>query len=113
MSGPGVGLVVALLKAVGRLALPAEAQISHLCDRGLWPSIDEFALELHEGAVLVPQFVANGWLAPRDAAAITAIDEMLDRMSRSGNQELWTLDALTEAHEWEAVRCRAREILAT
>lgn len=112
MSGPGVGLLVSLLKALGRLALPAEEQIAHLSGRGLLPSADELALDLHDGAVLVPQFVAKGWLTSRDATVITAVDEMLERMSGPENVELWTVDALKQAPEWEEVRRRAREVLA-
>jgi hypothetical protein len=112
MSGPGVGLLVALLKAVGRLALPAHAQLEDLQRRGLLPSADELALDLHDGVALLPQFVANGWLDPQDASAIATLDEMLAQMSGSANNALWTGQALTEASEWEDVRRQARAVFA-
>lgn len=111
MTGPGIGLLVALLKAVGRLALPADEQIAHLGDRRLLPSADEFALDLHEGAALVSQFVTHGWLTSRDAFGIVAVDEMLGRIRGADRVELWTADALEQAPEWEEVRRRAREVL--
>jgi hypothetical protein len=111
MSGPGVGLLVELIKAVARLALPADAQIRQLEKRGLFPSVDELALDLHDGVVLLPQFVANGWITSKDADAIAAIDQMLNRMSGPGNP-LWTADALTRAEEWGEVRRQARDALA-
>lgn len=112
MSGPGIGLLVALIKAVSRLALAADAQIAHLHERGLLSSADELALDLHDGVVLLPQFVASGWLTPDDASTITMLDEMLERMSGSENQALWTVEALKEASEWEEVRRRAQRVLA-
>lgn len=113
MSGPGVGLLVALLKTVARLALPADAQIRQLDKRGLLSSIDELALELHDGVPLLPQFVANGWITSEDAAAISALDETLGRMSGPDKQSLWTAGALREAKEWEEVRRQARDALAS
>ena len=112
MTGPRVEHLVALLKAIGRLALPASAQRAQLRERNLRPSIDELALELHDMAILVPQFVAEGWLTPNDAAFITQLDQFLDAMSGPDQQRLWTEEALNTASEWEEVRRRAREVLA-
>jgi len=109
MTGPGVKLLVALLKAVGQLALTANVQIVFLRERGL--PIDELALGYHDGAVLVSQFVANDWLTPSEGAEIDKIDELLDGMSGQDKAQLWTEQALEESPEWEAVRSRAREML--
>ena len=101
-----------LIKAVARLALPADGQLAYLRDLGVSPSIDELALELHDGVVLLPQFVANGWLAVVEATAIEALDESLLRLGEQNDGAWWTEAALVEAPEWEEVRIRARVVLA-
>jgi hypothetical protein len=111
MSGPGVGLLVMLLKAVARLALPAEDQVAYLRRLGSWPSVDELALELDDVVELLGQFVASGWITEQDADAIRALDDLLGRMSGDQNEHLWTEHGLTTANEWEEVRKRARDIV--
>lgn len=111
MSGPGVGLLVTLLKAVARLAWPAEAQLGELRKRGLLPSTDELALDLHDLVALVPQFVSSGWLSQADASAITELDQLLGRMSGPEHSDLWTERALQESSEWKEVRRQARAVL--
>jgi hypothetical protein len=100
-----------LLKAVARLALPAEDQVTYLRRLGSWPSVDELALELHDVVVLLDQFVDSGWIREQDANAIKALDDLLTRMSGEQNEHLWTEHGLTTAVEWEEVRNRARDIV--
>lgn len=111
MSAPGVGLLVELLKAVSRLALPANDQIAYLRASGVAPNADELALELHDGIVLVPQFVSQGWLTSRNADLILEIDSILKEISGEDRPELWAEEALREAEVWEAVRAKARTFL--
>src|SRR5690606_23923257 len=73
MITPRVEPLVALLRAVARLALPCEEQIAYV--RRLGGSLDELALEFNEGAALLDQFVAQGWLSTDDAEALRKIDE--------------------------------------
>lgn len=71
------GALVELIKAVARLGFPADIQQWYLKELKVLPSIDELALELHDRAVLLPQFVENGWLTSREAEAIADLDASL------------------------------------
>ncbi|MFV0318271.1 MAG: hypothetical protein ACK5O2_15085 [Microthrixaceae bacterium] len=110
MSRPDCGALGELIKAVARLALPADTQLRYLRELKVLPGIDELALELHDRAVLLRQFVENGWLSSREADFIQALDEALARLSERG-PELWSETALKESPEWEEVRERARVAL--
>jgi len=108
MTTPGVGPLVALIKAVGRLALPCEDQIAYLQGLGTSGSADELALEFGEGTALLSQFVQAGWLAVADADKLRSIDQALKQMSGSDNAHLWTEASLCGAPEWESIRTSAR-----
>lgn len=110
MSALGGGALAELIKAVARLALPADSQLQYLQELEVLPGIDELALELHDRVVLLPQFVENGWLSPGEADAIQDLDEALARLSKRG-PGLWSETALKESSEWEEVRSHARTAL--
>ena len=99
---PGVPSLVNFVKAIGRLAMPAEQQVAYLEDIGTAPSADELALEFDEGFVLLPTFVERGWLSAHDAKIAAAIDESLGRMS--GEQGPWDIADLATAPEWQEIR---------
>jgi hypothetical protein len=105
-----VASLVALLRAVGRLALPCEDQVVYLEQLG--GSVDELALEFSDGAVLIDQFVASGWLSADDGGRLREINEALTLMSGPENAALWTGASLCSAEEWRAVRNAARQFLA-
>lgn len=108
---PGVGLLVDLLRAVGRLALPAQQQIAYLRRLGTFPNADELALEVSDGVGLLSQFVEHGWISPELAEAIRELDSVLTAMSDPSMKHLWTAEALVSAPEWERVRTQAQSIL--
>jgi hypothetical protein len=110
---PSVNLLIAFLKAVGRLALPPPEQVEYLRASGLVNDADELGLEFDEGFKMVPQFVESEWLATSDADRIKEINDILAAMSGPENAALWTEDALREAPEWQAVRRSARRFLAS
>jgi hypothetical protein len=100
-----------LLKTVKRLALAADEQAAYVRQLGSAPSLDELALEFDDefnrlrgegGASAVP---------PGYHAALSALDEQLDRMSGQDNAELWVEEALGR-REWQQVRELARRALA-
>jgi hypothetical protein len=74
--------------------------------------VDELALDLHDGALLVPQFLAHGWLSESAAKAIGALDQYLGTLSGDEYKYLWTAAALQDTDQWETVRRLAREALA-
>lgn len=107
MTGPGVGLLVELVKSCARLTLPADDQLSYVQNT----SIDELALEFSDVAVLVAQFVAAGWLSKADADHISSMNSLLDEMSSAGKEHLWTEDGLRNSLEWAEIRHKARQWL--
>lgn len=104
VDGPSPLLLASLLRAVGRLALPAEAQERWLIDLGTSPSADELALELGDIAPLIPGFVAAGWLTDAQAAATAHLAAHLEAMSGPGEAELWTTSALATDPRWAEAR---------
>ncbi len=70
MTGPGVGLLVALLKAVARLALSSDEQVAYLNAIGVGGCADELALEIGDEVPLLPQFVEAGWLSEDEAIPV-------------------------------------------
>jgi hypothetical protein len=106
MMSPQPGLLVALTRAVGRLALPCQDQIEFV--RQFGGSLDELALEIGEGVALLEQFVEAGWLSQGDADRLRSIDQALERMSGPANARLWTEASLCQAPEWAEVRAAAR-----
>jgi hypothetical protein len=111
MSAPNPSFIACLIRAVAVLALPAANQTDYLRSIGLPEGVDELALELHDGALLVPQFLARGWLPPAAAEAIADLDRYLGAMSGSERASEWTASALQDGKQWENVRQLARQVL--
>ena len=86
---------------------------SAVVQRGLFPDFvevaDELALDFDERHRRVrsgsAQFTAD------QAASIDALDRALDAMSGPAHQELWTMEALDQAPEWDHIRELARELI--
>lgn len=99
-----------LRAAVARLAEPAADQIEYLDELGVSPLADELALEVDDvvGAVLGDRHL----LSADQRYAVIGFDRRLDDMSGAHNAHLWTVDALTAAAEWSALRGAAQEVLA-
>jgi hypothetical protein len=111
MSVPDPSFIARLIRAVAVLALPAANQMDYLRSAGVPEGVDELALELHDGALLVPQFLDQGWL-PREAAErIAALDAYLGAMSGAERASEWTTSALQNAKQWEHVRRLAQQVL--
>lgn len=104
-------LVILLQEALKRLAEPFTQQADYLKTLGIWPSIDELALELDDVAPLVPEAVRKGELSKEVELAVERVHEKLDEMSGQQNAHLWTPDALANSSEWETVRLLASEAL--
>jgi hypothetical protein len=111
MTGPGVGALVGLIKAVARLSLPAEAQLAYLRDLGVLPSIDELALELHDYSVLLPQFIEYGWITSDEGVAIQALADELAHLGDAAGTAVWTEESLATSPAWEEIRARSRSAL--
>ncbi|MCT2587968.1 hypothetical protein [Actinophytocola gossypii] len=102
------------MRSTALLALPSETQAAWLAALELpgEPAYaDELATEFDDGVGLLTQFVAAGWLRQDAADRLMAVDALLDDMSGPGRENLWTIEALAVAPEWEAVRVAARQAL--
>jgi hypothetical protein len=106
-------LLVAFVRSVAVLGLPADAQVSWLqrLFADATPVVDELALEFDYGFQLVPSFLEQGWLEAAALPALKRLSSQLDAMSGEQNAELWTVEALAREH-WDRVRGLAREALS-
>jgi hypothetical protein len=105
--------LVAFVRSVAVLALPAEAQLvwaGQLLDQDV-PLIDELALEFDYGLGLVPTFVEREWISASALPLLTELDHQLNDMSGEQNARLWEPDAVTSRPEWHRVRALARAAL--
>jgi len=103
-SEPGPRLAIELVRAVGTLAASATRQSEIVIAAGLYPLVDELALNFDDLARLVPQFVERSLITDSEAAIVADLQKLLERM---GSQlHLWKADALT-GPEWGAVRSGA------
>jgi len=108
------GYLARFIRATALLALPAESQRLWLSSLGLPGEpgyADEMATEFDDGLLLLPQFVAAGWLSHEAADRLTAVDALLEKMSGPEKASLWSIEALYARAEWEAVRAAARDAL--
>ena len=87
---------------LARLAAPAAEQRSYLEQLGVFPSIDELALEFDDVMALVPQLVGEGHLTDAQTETMHAIDQKLSEMSK--NPLLWEIEALAKHPDWEEIR---------
>ena len=106
-------LLVAFVRSVAVLGLPADAQVSWLqrIFVDATPVVDELALEFHDGLQLVPSFLEQGWLEAAALPALRRLSSELEAMSGGHNGELWSVEALAR-EDWDRVRGSAREALS-
>lgn len=102
-----------LVTSLRRLAAPADVQVRYLMDLGVYPSVDELALELHELALISRQQVVVGEISMAEYAAVDKLDRQLGSFSGTKNASVWAADALASADQWRRVRDAASECLKT
>ncbi|MFD7025516.1 hypothetical protein [Promicromonospora sukumoe] len=104
-----------LVRAVAVLAMPTDGQIAWLGSLGLGEPgfVDELALELDNGALLVGQFVRAGWVTPEFREGIVALDLFLSSKSALDTSDFWSVDSLRDDEDWELVRSMAAAVLQT
>ena len=103
-----------LMRAVAILALPASDQVAWVDSLGIGGSnVDELALELGDGFLLVPQFVERSWLPAEAVEPLRALDSHLASFSGAANSELWEASALETAPAWSEARRLAKAALIT
>ncbi|MFI6101281.1 hypothetical protein ACIA8G_37530 [Lentzea sp. NPDC051213] len=92
-----------LKEAVGRLAMPADAQRAWLESIGTAPLADELALEFDDA------LIRHRAVSTEAAALVARINGLLEDMSGPG--PVWHVDALATAPQWAEVRALAQEAL--
>ena len=105
--------LVAFVRAVAVLALPAEAQLAwagQLLHQDV-PLVAELAWEFDDGLRLVPTFIERDWISASALPVLTELDNQLSVMSGEQNASLWETDAVTIRPEWHRVRALARAAL--
>lgn len=114
MEGPSPRSLANLMRAVAVLALPAADQIAWLDSLGIgWTNVDELALELGEGFLLLPQIVERSWLPIEVVEPLRALDSLLASISGPANSDLWETTALETAPAWAEARELAKAALLT
>jgi hypothetical protein len=98
-------LLPQLRRALQHLAAPADEQHDYL--RGLGATnADELALELDDIASAAEPMLPDGC-----RGALRDVDRALAAMSDRSQMDVWSLEALMAAPEWEDVRRRAAAAL--
>ena len=98
-----------LVNATRLLASDADVQERTLPDFVV--VTDELALNFDNAFQLSDQLMENGRLSQQQLAALQRVDKVLEDLTNRGEPRLWTLNALRESHEWQAVRAEARKAL--
>ena len=93
-----------IVSAVQHLAMPAEAQVRYLTDKGVAPSADELALEFDDA-------LAGASLSAVVEDRLGSLAAYLSRMSGPQHASLWTTEALRVRSEWAEVRRLAQQAL--
>ena len=101
-----------LREVLQRLAEGAEQQSAYLQSQG-FRTADELALEFDDSLHAVDTLVDAGLLTADGARLVRDLDRELATMSGMENEALWTLEALGERSEWEAVRELAEHARST
>lgn len=99
--------LLVLRATVRRLAAPSEDQLTYLAGIGDARAVDELALEFD--AVAPAALAEAGLLTDQQIRAVMALDDQLASMSGASNAELWTVEAVAAAPEWDAVRHLAHD----
>ncbi|MEO3811527.1 hypothetical protein ABGB17_21245 [Sphaerisporangium sp. B11E5] len=100
-----------VVRALARLALPADAQIE-LLDKAHLPS-DELALDYEWSISTLWRAREAGLIDRQIEAELRRIDRDLDSISGPERDGLWADDALRTHPVWEQVRKRAHDLLGT
>jgi hypothetical protein len=100
-----------LLKALERLAAPADTQILYLREIGTFPLADELALEFNDAVVASWQLVEAGLLTQTALDAALALDDWLKTFSGMEHASEWRPEALHFSSNWSRARELAREAL--
>ncbi len=95
-----------LVSALEHLAMPADAQVRYLIDKGVAPSADELGLEFDDALAGAP-------LSDAERSQLRALDGYLSRMSGPTHASLWTTEALQSRSEWVEVRRLALQALGS
>ena len=94
-----------LVSALQHLALPAEAQVRYLTEKGVAPSADELALEFDDA-------LAGASLSQRERGLLAPLDAYLTGVRGPRHAALWTTSALRTRSEWAEVRRLAQNALS-
>jgi hypothetical protein len=102
------------LRSVAVLALPAAAQVDWLRSLGLGePGLaDELALEFDDGFGMLAGLMAQGVVPDAATPILLQIDSLLSTMSEGSQPEVWEVEALSSAPQWEEVRELAQRVLS-
>ena len=95
-----------LKRVIELLASDPEHQIKYLEQLGVAPVADELGLEFDDVKNLkqeLPSEIKN---------ILSILDKKLDSMGGADNSELWRIQALPSAKEWQEVRQLAKEALS-
>jgi hypothetical protein len=104
-------LLERLTQAVRRLSWQARQQQDYLVELGVAGLADELALEFDDAFRPVRQLLDVLQVATPAQVALVALDELLDEMSESEADEIWTWAALHHSVEWGQVRALASRTL--
>jgi hypothetical protein len=98
------GALARFIRATSLLAMSAAQQEGWLVAFSGGLHVDELALDWDAGWSLSEQWVELGWLSADDASGFRPIDDALTAMSGKDHADLWTIDALHSAAEWNGIR---------
>ena len=99
-----------LRRTLHNLSAGPDDQIKYLLTLGQL-SVDELALEYDEALRLVWIRQASRPFTELQLKELNGVGAMLREISGDGHSELWTVDGLRSAPEWEAVRSAAKRAL--
>jgi hypothetical protein len=100
---------VALVRSVGRLALPGSLQAEYLRQQESADLADELALDFDDRVRLAPALKRDGWLTDEDVELLDALSARLMAMSGEQNRAAWSAEGLLHDPRWEDVRGLARQ----
>jgi hypothetical protein len=98
------------LEILQRLPAPPSEQASYLRGLGLFPSVDELALDLEDLIRERPDAVARLEVSADQEIGLKQLDGLLERMSEPDKRGLWSFDSLADAAECDEVRRLAVDV---
>jgi hypothetical protein len=100
-----------LKEAATVLASHPNEQLKHLEEIGVPGGVDELALEYDAIAAAAKDMQLSGELSPSQYEATRALNQLLSEMSAKDYQDLWTIESLSSASQWQEVRRLASGLL--